>query len=147
MEVAMGNKNKKVTASTTVIVPLSKVWESWCDPGRIFSRNSKDPEKWFAESLESNVQVGGHFKTRMFTGNGVNSFEFEGKYTLVEPQQLLEYTLGDGRNVTLIFEEADGGVRITMTFDTEHVNPQKSSSAHSGKRTLKTSRQPLRANL
>ena len=38
-------------------------------------------------------------------------------HTLVEPHQRIEYTITDGRNVSVLFEDVNGSTRITESFD------------------------------
>jgi len=51
------------------------------------------------------------------------SFDFGGTYTSIEENKLIEYSLGDGRNVKIVFETNDDETKITETFDPESNNP------------------------
>lgn len=119
---------EKITVTITVDVPKEMAWKYWNDLGHIPHWSFATPE-WGAESIENDLRTGGHFKHRMFAKNGSASFDFEGNYTLVEPNQRIEYTLTDGRNVSILFEGVDGGVRITELFDPEHENPEEMQRA------------------
>ena len=49
-------------------------------------------------------------------------FDFEGTYTKVVPEKLIEYVLGDGRTVSITFEPVQGGITVVEAFDAEDVN-------------------------
>lgn len=119
---------KPITVSTTVAVPVAKVWEYWNDPKHIPGWAFATPE-WGTEVIENSVRVGGRFMSRVFAKDGSMSFTFEGTYTRVEPEQCLEYTMTDGRSVSVLFEEGKEGVRITESFEPEHENSEEKQRA------------------
>jgi hypothetical protein len=41
----------------------------------------------------------------------------------------IEYTIGDGRKVQILFDSSDEGVKITESFDAEKVNPVEMQQA------------------
>lgn len=112
---------EKITVSITVNASRETAWEYWNDPKHIPHWAFATPE-WGAESTENDLQTDGHFKHRMFAKDGSASFDFEGVYTLIEPHHRIEYTITDGRNVSVLFEEVNGDTRITESFDPEHEN-------------------------
>jgi uncharacterized protein YndB with AHSA1/START domain len=65
----------------------------------------------------------GKFKTTMAAKDGSFSFDFEGVYTKVQPNKLIEYTMSDGRKVKVIFSGSENETKITETFDPETENP------------------------
>lgn len=118
----------KITITITVDISKEIAWEYWNDPKHIPHWAFATPE-WGAESIENDLQTGGHFKHRMFAKDESASFDFEGTYTLVEPHQHIEYTITDGRNVSVLFEESNGSTRITESFDPEHENSEEMQRA------------------
>lgn len=58
----------------------------------------------------------------MAARDGSENFDFEGTYTRVIPNELIEYIILDGRKVVVTFDEVGGWVSITETFETEDVN-------------------------
>jgi uncharacterized protein YndB with AHSA1/START domain len=46
-------------------------------------------------------------------------FDFEGTYTRIVPQKIIEYRLGDGRDVKVEFTEGAHGVPVRETFEAE----------------------------
>jgi len=54
--------------------------------------------------------------------DGSAGFDFEGIYTSVEPNKLIEYKMADDREVSVEFSETDNGVLVKETFDAETEN-------------------------
>jgi uncharacterized protein YndB with AHSA1/START domain len=111
-----------ITVETIVAAPIEKVWEAWNEPQHIIKWAFASPD-WHAPYAENDLQGGGKFKTTMAAKDGSNSFDFEGTYTEVREQQLIAYVMSDGRKVVVNFEEVEGGVRVTESFDREFENP------------------------
>ena len=59
--------------------------------------------------------------SRMEAKDGSFGFDFEGTYTNVVPNSLLEYTFGD-RKGRVEFNEGDGGVTVRVSFDSEETH-------------------------
>ena len=55
--------------------------------------------------------------------DGSFGFDFFGTYDNVMPNQAIEYTLGDGRKVTLQFSAEGSGTKVVEIFETENQNP------------------------
>ncbi len=55
--------------------------------------------------------------------DGKTGFDFGGTYDEVVPNELIAYTIGDGRKVRVEFREVDGKTTVTETFDAETENP------------------------
>ena len=49
-------------------------------------------------------------------------FDFEGTYTNIKQHELIEYTMGDGRKVKILFKEEAGKTKITESFEAESQN-------------------------
>jgi len=80
-------------------------------------------EDWHTTRSEVDLRVGGKFNARMEAKDGSFGFDFEGTYTRVEPRQVVEYRMGDGREARVEFVERSGGVLVRETFDAETENP------------------------
>lgn len=59
----------------------------------------------------------------MAAKDGSFSFDFGGIYTAIEDNRLIEYTVGDGRKVSIIFEDQGNSTKVIETFDPENTNP------------------------
>ncbi len=56
--------------------------------------------------------------------DGSFGFDFEGEYTKVAPQALIEYSFG-GRVGLVEFSEDAAGVTVTVTFDSEESHSEE----------------------
>lgn len=54
--------------------------------------------------------------------DGSAGFDFTGTYTRIAPQELIEYTMEDGREVSVQFSKVADGVLVRETFDPESEN-------------------------
>jgi uncharacterized protein YndB with AHSA1/START domain len=119
----MENENKvTITVETIVQRPVGEVWKYWTEPQHItqWSFASND---WHAPRAENDLRAGGSFLTRMEAKDGSFGFDFGGVYDEVKPNELISYTLGDGRKVTITFISQDNSTKVIETFDAESTNP------------------------
>ncbi|MEK7499547.1 MAG: SRPBCC family protein [Patescibacteria group bacterium] len=110
-----------ITVTTTMRAPIKKIWEYWNAPEHI-TKWAFASDTWRVPSAENDLRVGGTFKTRMESIDGLEGFDFAGKYTAVETHKHIAYTIADGRTVDITFIPEDGGTKITETFDPENEN-------------------------
>lgn len=114
-----------ITVQATVSAPIGKVWEYWNQPEDI-KRWAFASEDWEASEAENDIKTGGKFKTRMQAKDKSQGFDFAGTYTTVEKYKLIEYTMEDGRKVSIRFETTpDGQTKITESFDPESENSEE----------------------
>ncbi|QQS30998.1 MAG: SRPBCC family protein [Sphingobacteriales bacterium] len=115
---------KKTVIKVTAFVkaPIEKVWLIWTSPEHILHWNAAS-EDWHTTVAENNLEIGGKYNYRMEAKDGSHGFDFSGTYTNVKLHQVIEYVLDDGREVSVIFESADGGINITETFEAENTFP------------------------
>ncbi len=111
-----------ITVETTVNAPVNTVWDFWNTPEHIMKWNSASDD-WHTPRAESDLREGGTFSSRMEAKDGSMGFDFGGTYTKVLPNKQLAYVMGDGRKVSVDFQEQDGKTHITETFDAETENP------------------------
>ena len=111
-----------ITVEALVKAPVEKVWKCWNEPEHIkgWAFASDD---WHAPYSENDVRTDGKFKTTMAAKDGSFSFDFEGVYTNVQHNKVIEYTMGDGRKVKVIFTANGNETKVTETFDPESENP------------------------
>ena len=117
-----------ITVEATIQAPVEKVWEYWNLPEHI-TKWAFASDDWHAPAASNDVRTGGKFSTTMAAKDGSFSFEFGGEYTLVKEHKLLEYTMGDGRKVSVLFSELDGATKVVETFETEDQNPVEMQQA------------------
>ncbi|HEX8391471.1 MAG TPA: SRPBCC family protein [Longimicrobium sp.] len=111
----------KITVETLVKAGLGKVWDAWNSPEDIMQWNTAH-ESWHTPRSTVDLREGGTFLSRMEARDGSMGFDFEGTYTRIVPQRLIEYSLGDERTVSVEFSEQEGGVLVRETFDAETQN-------------------------
>jgi uncharacterized protein YndB with AHSA1/START domain len=125
---------KTITVETTIKAPPEKVWEYFTKPQHI--RNwAFASDDWEAPAAENDLKIGGRFKTTMAAKDKSASFDFAGTYTRVLEHELIEYDIdpdktgADGvgpasRHVTTVFAHTGDGVKVSQTFDPEHINSE-----------------------
>lgn len=106
---------------TTVNAPIEKVWECWTTPEHIMQWNNASDD-WHTPSATNDLREGGTFTCRMEAKDGSAGFDFGGKYTKVLEHKHIDYTMDDGRKVSITFDEHDGHTHITESFDPESEN-------------------------
>jgi uncharacterized protein YndB with AHSA1/START domain len=111
-----------ITVETIVKAPVDKVWKAWSDPAHI-TRWCQASEDWHAPYVDNDLRNGGKFKTTMAAKDGSFSFDFEGVYTQVKNNSLIEYDIIDGRRVKIVFAENGTETKVTETFEAESTNP------------------------
>jgi uncharacterized protein YndB with AHSA1/START domain len=113
-----------IVIKITVHAPISKVWECWTQPEHITKWNFASDD-WECPKASNDLRVGGKFSSTMAAKDGSASFDFEGIYSQVVDHKKITYGLADGREIETTFEEIDGGVLITETFDPENENSRE----------------------
>ncbi|MEO7212493.1 SRPBCC domain-containing protein [Mucilaginibacter sp.] len=114
-------KDNAQTATVEINSPIEKVWEIWHNPADIIHWNTFSPD-WHTSHAENDPQPGGRFLFVMGLKDGSFSFNFEGIYKDVIPNQLLTYTLDDGRSSVIKFI-AGNPVTITESFEPQDNDP------------------------
>ncbi len=110
-----------ITVQTTIDAPIEKIWACWTEPAHIMKWNAASPD-WHTPRATNDLRVGGTFMSRMEAKDGSTGFDFGGTYTKVEPMKAISYTMGDDRNVDIVFESHEGGVTIIESFEAEGEN-------------------------
>ncbi|HEY1199662.1 MAG TPA: SRPBCC family protein [Niastella sp.] len=116
--------NKSITVQSTVNAPVEKVWKYWSDPAHI-TQWCQASDDWHAPHAENDLRTGGKFSTTMAAKDGSFSFDFGGIYDNVEEHKLIEYTLGDGRKVSIVFTAKGDQTEVVETFDMENTHSEE----------------------
>lgn len=114
-------EKKSITVQTVVNAPVDKVWNFWSAPEHI-TKWCQASDDWHAPFAENDLRKDGKFKTTMAAKDGSFSFDFEGTYTRVEKNKVIEYVMSDGRGVSVTFAPEGSGTRVVETFDPEAEN-------------------------
>lgn len=112
----------KITVAATVNAPVEKVWEFWTSPEHITRWNNASDD-WHTPRADNDLRVGGKFNTRMEAKDGSFGFDFWGVYDEVKTNELIAYTLGDDRKVSITFKSNGNTTDVTETFEAESTNP------------------------
>jgi uncharacterized protein YndB with AHSA1/START domain len=111
-----------ITVQNTVNAPVEKVWTCWTAPEHITKWNNASDD-WHTPRAENDATTGGKFNIRMEAKDGSMGFDFGGIYDNVKKNEIIEYTIGDGRKVKVLFENKGNQTYITETFEAESQNP------------------------
>lgn len=111
----------KITVETFVKSQLDTVWGAWNSSEDIKQWNAASDD-WHTTQSAVDLREGGKFSSRMEAQDGSAGFDFEMTYTQIVPRQMVEYRLGDGRNVRVEFTEVADGVLVSETFEVESGN-------------------------
>ena len=111
-----------ITIETTISAPIEKVWACFTLPEHITQWNNASPE-WHTPHAENDLQVGCKFLYRMEAKDGSFGFDFWGTYDEIQTHQLIAYTLGDNRKVSIHFSAKGNQTHITENFEAETMNP------------------------
>ena len=114
-------KRVSIIVETTVAVSTELAWAYWTEPKHITQWNQASDD-WHTPSATQDLRKGGRFTSRMESRDGKFGFDFGGVYDAVEPYRMIEYTIDDGRKVSILFEGVHVGSRITETFEAESEN-------------------------
>lgn len=107
----------KIIVETTVRAPIAAVWKAYTSPEDIVQWNAASDD-WHTTTSSVDLRTGGKFSSRMEAKDGSVGFDFEGTYTNVVPNSLLEYSFGD-RSARVEFSEGPAGVVVKVSFDSE----------------------------
>jgi len=117
----MQSKNS-ITVETNIKVRLEKLWKFWTNPEDITQWNNASDD-WHTATAENDLKVGGKFLYRMEAKDGSMGFDFDGTYDKIIPNELIEYTMSDGRKVKVFFSATNEETKVTETFETEDTHP------------------------
>ncbi|WP_166267238.1 SRPBCC family protein [Marinobacter caseinilyticus] len=111
----------KISIETEVNARLDTVWNAWVTPEDI-TRWNFAIEEWCCPRAELELEAGGSFNYRMEAKDGSAGFDFEGKFTEINPCKSIHSKLGDDRKVEVQFIETQNGVKVIETFEAEAEN-------------------------
>lgn len=116
--------NNAITIEATVNAPIEKVWKYWNEPAHITQWCQASPD-WHAPAAENDLKAGGKFTTTMAAKDGSFSFDFWGIYDQVKQNELIEYTMGDGRKAKIVFSKSGDTTQIIESFEPESENSRE----------------------
>lgn len=115
------DKKEVIKIETKVNAPVEVVWKKWTNPEDIIKWNQASDD-WHTTKAENEVITGGKFISRMEAKDGSMGFDFEGVYDNIKINELIEFTLGDGRKVRVEFIRDKNKTIISESFEAEKTN-------------------------
>lgn len=112
----------EITVQADINAPIDKVWKCYNSPEHVVKWNNASPD-WHTPKAQNDLNVGGKFLYRMEAKDGSFGFDFSGVYTAVKNNELIEYTMDDGRKAKIVFKADKDKTSVSVTFDAENVNP------------------------
>jgi uncharacterized protein YndB with AHSA1/START domain len=113
---------KTITVQAVINAPVEQVWKLYIEPEHIVQWNNASND-WHTPRAENDLKVGGKFLYRMEAKDGSSGFDFDGTYKQVRTNELIVYSLTDGRKVEIIFTKDDARTKIAITFEPESTFP------------------------
>lgn len=121
----MTTKSKsQITVAAEIGAPVNQVWTAYNSPRHIVKWNCASPD-WHSPSAKNELEPGGSFSYRMEAKDGSMGFDFEGVFQNVQPNELISYVMGDGREATVEFDDQGKVTLVTVTFDAEAMNSEE----------------------
>ena len=117
-----------ITVQALVNATIEKVWEMWTNPKHIVKWNNASDD-WHTPKAENDLRKGGKFTYTMAERNGSAKFNFEGVYTNIEENKIIEYAMADGRKVKIDFTPMENETNVVETFDPENENSSELQKA------------------
>jgi uncharacterized protein YndB with AHSA1/START domain len=111
-----------LTVETSINMTVDKVWKLWTTPADIAQWNNPSAD-WHSPKVETDLREGGSFLYRMETKDGRIGFDHSGKYDSVIQNELIEYTVSDGRKSITRFVAHDDCTTVIETFEPEKETP------------------------
>src|SRR5690606_40207737 len=111
----------KITVEATINAPVEKVWAYWTTPEHITQWNAASAD-WCSPHAVNDLRAGGRFVFRMEARDGSMGFDFEGVYDKVIQHEQIDYTIADGRSVSILFQPDGDKTTVTETFEAEDIH-------------------------
>ena len=109
----MDAEKKIITVQAVINAPVEQVWKLYTEPEHVMKWNNAS-EDWHTPRAENDLRVGGKFHYRMEAKDGSSGFDFDGTYEQVKTNELIAYSLTDGRKVEVTFTKDDDARRTKM---------------------------------
>jgi uncharacterized protein YndB with AHSA1/START domain len=109
---------KTITIQAVINAPVEKVWQFYTKPEHIMQWNHASDD-WHSPRAENDLKPGGKFNYRMEAKDGSSGFDFYGTYEKIKTNELIDYTIGDGRKVMVTFSEKKQEIHVEIKFEAE----------------------------
>jgi uncharacterized protein YndB with AHSA1/START domain len=117
------DEKKTITVQAVINAPVEQVWKLYTESEHVMKWNNASND-WHTPRAENDLKVGGKFLYRMEAKDGSSGFDFDGTYEQVKSNELIVYSISDGRKAEVMFTKDDNArTRIATTFEAESTNP------------------------
>lgn len=110
-----------IIIAASVKADINKVWNYYTAAEHITKWNFAT-EDWQCPKVSVDLRVGGKHFARMEAKDGSFGFDFEAVYDEIVPNQILGYTMADGRRAEILFKQTNDRTEVSITFDADN-NP------------------------
>ncbi|MDP2414909.1 SRPBCC family protein [Daejeonella sp.] len=114
-------KRDKIIIQAIVSADIEKIWSYYTRPEHITKWNFASDD-WQCPHASNDMQVGGKYLARMEAKDGSFGFDFEAVYHQIIVGERFSYTMPDGREVQVTFNDVDGKTEVSISFDAETEN-------------------------
>jgi uncharacterized protein YndB with AHSA1/START domain len=114
-------KRSSISVRAKINAPIVKVWKYWTTPEDIVRWNNATDD-WHTPRAVNDLRAGGKFSYRMEAKDGSMGFDFGGTYEKITINKEIDYTIGDGRKVKIIFSTLGNKTEVLETFEAEDTN-------------------------
>ena len=112
-----------LSVQAVISAPIEQVWKLYTEPEHVIKWNSPSND-WHTPRAQNDFKVGGKFLYRMEAKDGSSGFDFDGIYEQIRTNELIMYSLTDGRKVEVTFtKDNDTRTKLATTFEAESTNP------------------------
>lgn len=112
---------EKILVQATILADREKVWEYYTLPEHITKWNFATDD-WQCPTASNDMRVGGVYSARMEAKDGSYGFDFEAIYEEIKVGEKFTYTMTDGREVIVAFQDLGDTTHVTINFDPESEN-------------------------
>jgi len=117
------DEKKTIIVQAVINAPVEQVWKLYTKPEHVMKWNNASND-WHTPRAENDLKVGGKFLYRMEAKDGSSGFDFDGTYEQVIANELIVYSISDGRKVKVTFTKDDNErTKMDTTFEAESTNP------------------------
>ncbi len=103
---------------------IETVWRAWTEPEHIVNWYFASDE-WHCPAASNDFTQGGAFSYTLAAKDGSAKFDYDGSYAKIVDHELIEFSLNDGRLVTVSFTQLSEEVQIQESFEPDHqVSPE-----------------------
>lgn len=114
--------NDKVKISSTINADIKTVWNAWNSAEHMVNWNFASDD-WNCPKATIDLKVGGIMNSRMEAKDGSFGFDFKVIFDEILENEIVAYTMEDGRKAITTFKDNGDSVDVQTLFDPENENP------------------------